>query len=172
MSAANDWNQAPLTDLVRYILEKHHEHLRSELPRLHELLRRAVCAEQAPAQMAEVFGGLWDELDAHLHKEEMILFPSIEQMEAFETAGAPRCDMPFGSIANPIAVMGTEHNDASEAFAQLREITGNFSADETKGEAYRKLMEGLKALDADLQEHIRLENTVLFPRALALEGAS
>ncbi len=102
MSAANDWNQAPLTDLVRYILEKHHEHLRSELPRLHELLRRAVCAEQAPAQMAEVFGGLWDELDAHLHKEEMILSLPSSRWRHSKQPGLPGATCRSGPSPIPL----------------------------------------------------------------------
>jgi regulator of cell morphogenesis and NO signaling len=45
----------------------------------------------------------------HLHKEEAILFPIIEQYGRAESQGLPLPFVPFGSIANPISAMEREH---------------------------------------------------------------
>ena len=172
-----DWTQAPLTDLVRHILDTHHEYLKAALPRINDLLKHAIRAGGASGQsplgeLNNVFGGLWDELDGHLHKEEMILFPFIERMADAAAGGRPLPPTPFGSIANPIAMMGREHDDAGDALRQIRHLTGDFNVTESGSEIYSQLISELKALDIDLSEHIRLENEILFPRAVGLERRS
>jgi regulator of cell morphogenesis and NO signaling len=172
---ARNWNAAPLRDLIVHIVGKHHEYLKAELPRLGGRLRKVVQThgEKDPATLEEletVYRGLWRELEMHMHKEEMMLFPFIERYEAAAQAGAPLPRAPFGSIANPIAVMEREHDGAGGALARIRELTRDFQAPEYACATYRAMLEGLKALEADLHTHIHLENNILFPRAIALEA--
>lgn len=77
---------------------------------------------------------------------------------------------PFGTIANPISVMEHEHDSAGNALIRIREITKDFDPPPYACSTYRAMLEGLKALEADLHVHIHLENNILFPRAIALEN--
>src|SRR5262245_20621278 len=167
---ATDWRQAPLAELCDHIERTHHAYLRRELSRLSGLLAKVTQAHGAAhAELAEVghaFAGLRSELEPHMLKEEMALFPAVRLLEGAE--GPPR--FPFGAIANPIRVMRHEHDAAGEALARLRALTGEYRTPGDACPTYRVLLEGLRELERDLHQHVHLENNILFPRAEALES--
>lgn len=169
LNAASDWKQAPLSDLVDHIVTKHHAYVKQELPRLDLLLNKVAGkhAEKHPElkRVLIVFGTMRDELNSHLLKEEQILFPYIKQLES----NGQRRAM-FGSVRNPIHMMEIEHDSAGEALRELRQITNQFTAPEEGCFSYKTLYQGLVEFEADLHQHIHLENNILFPRAIELEG--
>lgn len=167
-----DWNSATLTELVRHIVGVHHGYLRRELPAIQarlEKVYRVYNERYGPTLtgLPEVFGALKDELEAHMMKEEMILFPAVEAMES----GKQTCASPCGSVRNPIRVMELEHDDAGKALAQIRGITRDFEVPDYACVTYRALMSGLAELERDLHMHIHLENNILFPGAQKLEAS-
>lgn len=169
-----DWNSAPLRDLIHHIVTKHHEYLKLELPRVGQRVRTVVEVHGAKEtatlpELEEVYEELWQELNLHMHKEEIMLFPAIERFEAATQRGTTLPPPPFGGIRNPIAVMEREHDSADAALGRIRELTSDFGASSHACSTYSAMLEGLRALDADLHIHIRLENEILFPRAIALE---
>lgn len=171
---AGDWRSAPLRDLARHILSTHHEYLKLELPALSKRLEKilSVHGPKDPAlwnRLNEVYSALRAELEHHLYKEEVILFPFLEQYGAAQQAGLPAPPVPFGSIANPIAVMEREHTDAGGALAEIRSLTQDFQLPEYACTTVRALYDSLQALETDLHIHIHLENNILFPRAIAFE---
>jgi regulator of cell morphogenesis and NO signaling len=174
---SKDWNTAPLAELIRHIVSTHHEYLKLELPRVGQRVKKVVQAHGAhdPVALPElerVYEGLWEEMSMHLHKEEMMLFPAIERYEAATRNGLPLPPSPFGTIANPIGVMEAEHEGAGLALQRIRELTADYTAPSYACGTYRAMLDGLKALEADLHTHIHLENNILFPRVIALEQAA
>jgi regulator of cell morphogenesis and NO signaling len=169
-----DWQSAPLRDLANHIIRTHHEYLKLELPTLAKRLEK-VLSVHGPKDTAlwqplfDTYSALYAELDQHLHKEEVILFPFIDRYAAAEAAGLPMPPVPFGSLANPIAVMDREHTSAGAALAEIRRLTSNFTLPDYACTTVQNLYAGLLALEADLHTHIHLENNILFPRAIALE---
>ena len=156
--AAPDWRTASLTDLIDHILTKHHAFLKSELPRLSRLQQKVAAAHGAAhadslVPLGETFEALREELEAHMMKEEMVLFPMIR-------AGN-------GPVATPIRVMEHEHDSAGRALERMRAVTGNYALPADACNSYRALFAGLQELEADLHQHIHLENNILFPRATA-----
>jgi regulator of cell morphogenesis and NO signaling len=173
-AADRDWQTAPLDELVAHIVETHHAYLKLDLPVLSARIEKVVAVHGARdperlRRLAAVFAGLRSELELHLHKEEAILFPFVARYGRAETQGRPVPPVPFGSVANPIAVMEREHDGAGDALAEIRELTGNYATPEWACATVRALYEGLEALEKDLHVHIHLENNILFPRAIALE---
>jgi len=163
-----DWQNEPLLDLIAHIVSRHHAYLKSELSRIAELFAKVVRAhsqrEPVLVEVSEIFGILKEELDAHLMKEEMILFPTIGKLEAGGSSGAP-C-----SIEHPIARMEYEHESAGRALAQMRHLTRDYYIPDEACNTYRALFATLVELESDLHEHIHLENNILFPRAAALQA--
>jgi regulator of cell morphogenesis and NO signaling len=147
------WRTAPLPELIDHIVEKHHVYLKVNLPRIEEMLAKVMRAHgQAVPPIAEVFGPMKAELDQHLMKEEMILFPMIR--------------MSGRGAMGPIRVMLAEHDSAGDALAELRSRTGGYAVPEGACNTWRALYFELEALERDLKRHIHLENNILFPRAL------
>ena len=67
----------------------------------------------------------------------------------------------------PIHVMMHEHGEHEQSVARLIELTTNFTPPAEACSSWQRLYAELQTLVNDLQDHIELENTVLFARALA-----
>ena len=172
-SPDHNWTAEPLADLIAHIRNTHHEYTRSESERLSPLFAK-VCAAHAANHpelnpMRETFAALAHELGMHLMKEEMVLFPYIVRMEEAVVEKSPLPPAPFGSVRNPVAMMVNEHDGAGEALRALRSASHDYAVPPDACASYRSLYQGLAALEADLHQHIHLENNILFPRAVAME---
>jgi regulator of cell morphogenesis and NO signaling len=158
-------------ELADVIVSTHHRYLRSELPRLSELIDKVAAAHRrAHPELEDVrgtFSGLRQELETHLLKEERVLFPLIKQLEEAQAPFPIHC----GSVNNPIHVMEHEHENAGSALERLRTLTGNYQAPADGCPSYQALCDGLARLEDDLHRHIHKENNILFPKAAALEAA-
>jgi hypothetical protein len=123
-------------------------------------------------QVQDIFSALDAELSSHLMKEEQVLFPYIVAVEAHAREGSPKPQVGFGSARNPIGRMEHEHESAGQALAKLREVTHDCALPADARPTSIAMYEELQRMEADLHQHIHLENNVLFPRAIELERAS
>ena len=176
-AADKDWYAAPLGELVAHIVEVHHGYMKTALPRLRSLVPTVLKAHGAHhgdvlRQVQDLFSPLDAELSSHLMKEEQVLFPYIVAVEAHARKGAPKPQAGFGSARNPIGRMEDEHESAGQALAKLREVTHDYALPTDACPTFRAMYEELQRMEADLHQHIHLENNILFPRAIAAESAS
>jgi regulator of cell morphogenesis and NO signaling len=171
--SGEDRARTSLANLIAHIVSSHHEYLKRELPALSLRMAKVSAAHGQDsailAELAGTFEGLRTELEMHLRKEEMILFPAIERYEACVKAGVSAPPLPFGAMQNPIGMMEHEHDAAGAALAKIRELTNGYAVPAHACITYRALFEGLRELESDLHQHIHLENNILFPRAIEME---
>jgi len=171
--AEKSWQIEPLTDLIAHINAIHHKFVRQEIARLGPLFEKVcgVHGENHPEllQIRRVFGDLAQELTSHMMKEEMVLFPFIARMEEAVIAGEPVVPPPFGTVANPVSMMEHEHDNAGVALKVMRSASNGYTAPEGACASYQALYQALAEFEADLHQHIHLENNILFPRALKME---
>jgi len=170
-----DWQNEPLADLVALIKSTHHKYTREEIARLGPLFDK-VCSVHGKnhselPQMRSTFAGLAQELTMHMMKEEMVLFPYIVRMEESVIQREPVLPPPFGSVQNPVAMMEQEHESAGNALRAMREASGGYTSPPDACVSYQTLYKALAEFEADLHQHIHLENNILFPRAIAMEQA-
>ncbi len=152
------WDRAPLPELIDHLVGFYHRRLREELPQLEAMARKV---ESVHAEKASCPRGIADHVSAihaavldHLAKEEQVLFPML-------AAGRGRI------AGGPIRVMEGEHDDHAENLRRTRELTTNLVPPPEACTTWRALYGRLDAFEAELMEHIHLENNVLFKRALA-----
>jgi len=162
-----------LTELCDLIENSHHAYLKEELPRLNHMIARvaAVHGERHPwmVQVKTVFESFVDELSSHMMKEEQVLFPMIRAMESGTTNVAGHCG---GTIANPVAMMEHEHDNAGNALKRMRELTSDYTPPTDACNTFRAALDGLRELEEDMHQHVHKENNVLFPRAIQLESVA
>jgi regulator of cell morphogenesis and NO signaling len=163
-----------LREVIRHIISWHHEYLKLELPRLRARLNRMASRHgERDGRLLErlhaAFCELQADLEEHLHKEEMILFPFIERYDSAAERGEPAPAPPFGTVANPIRCMESEHSKVQELLAEMRAITREYVPGSYACANYIAVFRALEELEADLKEHIRVENDVLHRRAEELE---
>jgi regulator of cell morphogenesis and NO signaling len=171
--AKREWKSAPLADLIAQIIEKHHKFTREEIVRLTALLEKVcgVHGKNHPELFAirASFRALGQELSTHLMKEEMVLFPYILRMEEAVLQREPILPATFGSVDNPVRMMMQEHDSAGSELKAMREASDHYASPADACISYRTLYQALEAFEADLHQHVHLENNILFPRAIALE---
>lgn len=147
--------------------------MKKQMPRIDALLDTVLAAHRPHADMImamrRVFDSLRMEIDEHLMKEEMILFPYIKQLDAMAANREPFSPMHCGTVANPIRQMQHEHDSAGAALAELRKLTSDYTLPGDDCLTFAELYQSLQELEADLHEHIHLENNILFPKAIQIE---
>jgi len=162
--AGNDnevWEMRPPAAIIAYILHRFHEPLRRDLPVLVSDAR-LVEAETSrsplrPTGLANHLEQILMAVESHLAKEEKILFPLI-------LAGRG------GNAFMPIKVMMAEHEDHVANLERTRALTHDFTLPADANDIWRTLYLDLQRLEADLNQHIQLENNVLFTRVMSGDG--
>lgn len=141
--------------LIDYILFRYHETHRRQLPELLKLSLKVESVHEAhqdvPRGLATLIQKLIGELEVHMKKEELILFPLIK-------SGAG------GGAGGPIAQMRLDHDDHGELLRQLEKMTNDFTPPADACRSWQALYAGAAKFADDIMEHISLENNVLFPR--------
>lgn len=169
------WTSAPLGDLTRHIREKHHRYVREAIGRIKTLLEKvkAKHGENHPeiAEVQRLFTEVGQEMIMHMQKEEQILFPYIDTVER-STTGSGSLEPPFfQTVKNPIHAMMKEHDSAGDLLKQIREASGDYTPPTDACTSYKALYQDLREFEADLHQHVHLENNILFPRAVEMEAA-
>ncbi len=172
-ASERSWRDAPLAELVAFIVDRYHQWLKDELPRLAQMMKKvlAVHGERHPdlQGVGQTFEAILGEIAPHMMKEERVLFPYITQMDGLAQKGEALAGSPFGSVRNPIGSMEQDHEVLGQLLLELRQQTGDFTSPEDACNTYRGLFHGLTEMEGELHEHIHLENNVLHPRSIALE---
>lgn len=179
----NYWLQAPLRELAQHIVQVHHAYTREHLKLIDDLMAKV--EQRHGAEHPEVFqigktvAVFGSELKHHAECEETNLFPYIAALgtshdpdgaEAARLASCARPELPApakGNLNMPITRMMTDHDQTAEELGTLRKLTNDYVPPAEACPTWRALYRCLEELEADLHQHIHLENNILFPRALA-----
>lgn len=172
----SDWTHAPLCDLMKHIVDKHHTYCRQEFgrlgPMLNEIAEKHGGRDPELREIRSLFSTLSSRITMHLLKEEQTLFPMIARIEEARIRQQPLPRLPFGTIRNPITMMGYEHDEAAVPLRQIRGASHRYQAPGDADSAHREALQGLKAFEQDMHLHVYLEDYILFPRVIALEKAA
>lgn len=160
-----DFENMPLDDLINHIVEKHHQYTKKTLLELEPLVKKVamVHGDWRPElrKIETVFQDLVAELIPHMQKEEIVLFPAIK---ALLKGGASPFDQ--NSIGHPISMMEYEHDMAGNLMKEIRTLTDDFILPKGACATYTVVYKVLEEFEADLHQHIHLENNILFPKVV------
>ncbi len=170
-----DWNKQSLTELMNHIVQKHHTFCRREIARLKALLDKVTQVHgdvhSELRRIQALFTELSRELLVHLLKEEQILFPQIASMEDAATHRMPSPQATLRPVQSPVQKLVLDHDSAGAALHEIRRLSYNYQVPADACGSYRALYDALQSFEADLHQHVHLENNILFPRAVVLEQA-
>lgn len=166
-----------LRNLIASILARHHEYLKHELPGIEAGMTEAARIEsgtyrQLAGAMLPLLVRFRQELEGHMKREELNLFPLIERLECAFASRQPAPRNSFGPLSNAIQFMNEDHDFENSLLDKMAEISHGFAAPPDAHSTYTNLMTRLQALKLDLEEHTRKEDEILFPAAIRLEEQS
>lgn len=157
-----EWRTMNEQDLIQHILDAYHADLHQVIPEIQRLAQKVETVHadhrECPIGLSEELRVFWNELKAHLEKEENSVFPTIEAGKS-----------PSGGKTEVQEVM-REHVEQGEHLQKIRRICRGFILPEKACKSWRSLYLSLEHLERELMEHIHVENNVLFERALGRDG--
>lgn len=152
-----DWFNMEVDKIIFKIIENFHEKHRADFKILILLAENVerVChdKDKAPIGLANFLKQLKNDLEAHMQKEEQILFPMIKEGK-------------YAMVEAPINRMKNEHKDHYQNLAEISKLTHNYFIPEDACINWRQLIEGVKTLEREMKQHIDTEDNILFPRVL------
>jgi regulator of cell morphogenesis and NO signaling len=116
----------------------------------------------------EAVAAIKEEMGTHMHKEEAILFPRIQELENFSKHEHGDIKLSVSYLQAPITMMEQEHDHAGELLAEIRQLSENYTPPQDACTTYKLLFASLQAFEMDLHQHVHLENNLLFPKAIGL----
>lgn len=158
-----DFRKLSMTELIDHILNTHHVYVKTELPRISEFINKILKVHgfdhgEELLQVHRLFSNLKMEMEQHLIKEEEMLFPRIKEYEENKNEE---------TLNDIIAVMletENEHDAAGDLIKALRKTTNGFKAPGNTCTTFVMTYKMLEGFEADLFQHVHLENNILFPR--------
>ncbi|MBN2853844.1 MAG: DUF542 domain-containing protein [Clostridia bacterium] len=140
--------------LIEHIKRVHHAYLKEELPLLSSLLFKILNVHgiNHPElfDIHRLFSRLKADLESHLVKEEVLLFPALIEDNH--------------DICHLIDELEKEHDAAGEALHQLTALTDHFRLPADACKTYQLTYDKLELLVSDMYLHVHAENSILFKR--------
>ncbi|MCB2128149.1 MAG: hemerythrin domain-containing protein [Rhodobacteraceae bacterium] len=145
--------QSP-AELTRFIETHYHAQHRIQLPALAKLAEKIEAVhfgdEQVPQGLSDLLHRMIGELEVHMKKEELILFPAIRSAAT--------------GLGAPVAAMRNDHDDHASDIARIGQLTNGLTPPDDACASWTRLYAELGDFISELEAHIRLENEVLFPQ--------
>lgn len=166
----NEWS---INFLIDYIINNHHTYVKRSSIFIKEIVTKVASVHGTNHSELNLIKShiliLLDELEQHMNKEELILFPHIKEMVIAKAEKNKLPNSLFESIINPVSLMELEHTDAGENLGEIEKLSNQFTPPTDACTSYKTLYAKLKEFQNDLFQHIHLENNILFPKAIKLE---
>ena len=171
--SALSYDTMSLGQLSEYIVMTHHQFVKREMPVIVGYLQKVAFkhGDRQPElkQIIQLFTAVKEEMEQHMQKEEMILFPRIKEIEKMVAEGK-EVNINSTYLLSPVRMMEQEHDHAGSMLAEIRRLTDNFMPPADACTTYRLSFAALEAFELDLHRHVHLENNILFPKAMQLFG--
>lgn len=169
--ASHNYNDWSLDFLADYIINTHHNYVKTSLPIILEYNAKVAKVHGAEHEeviaIHDLFKEAADELTTHMIKEETILFPYIKQLVTEKSSVNGSCS--FGTVKNPIRMMEHEHDLVGNIFKTIRELSNDYTPPADACGTYTVSYQKIQEFENDLHQHIHLENNILFPKSILLE---
>lgn len=171
---SHDYQKWDIGFLLDYIVHSHHRYVKENSPNLTDLILKVAerHGDQHPelkklAYAARLF---FNDLKAHMQKEETVLFPAIKAMD--EKTSSNNQNTKPEDIKSAILMLEKEHQISMEDFAYFRNMTHNYELPDDACDSWAYLYKLLQEFENDWIYHVHLENNILFPKTLEMAGES
>lgn len=168
-----NYNDLSLTELSEHIVSTHHTYVKNEMPAILGYLQKVATKHGAVhpemIKVFQLFVAVKEEMEYHMQKEELVLFPRIKDIENQIQEGKEIL-INSSYLLSPINMMEQEHDHAGDMLSEIRNLTNNYTPPADACTTYQLSFASLHAFELDLHQHIHLENNILFPQALKMFG--
>lgn len=160
--------------LINYLINIHHHYLKKSLPETQLMLREFANEHSKKftylVALEKQFQLLGQQLFPLMHTEEEVIFPYIRQLAHTYRNKEPFAALFIRTMRKPIEeTMLKGHETVTDIILSIRKLTNQYNTPENVCISHKVVIAKLKELDNDLMQHLYLEQSVLFPRSMAIE---
>lgn len=173
MSEKQDFQNWELDKLSDHIVDTHHVYARKAAPQILDIGDKVAKAdgEKYPEliEITRTFEVLSKALEEHMAGEEKYLFPYLKKLLKAKREGSKIPKPGFGSLEVPLKHHYEDHDKADELMKKIHKLSNGFALPNHASEALQTFYNHLKEYEDDLEQHIYVENEVLFGKSVELE---
>lgn len=163
----------PVQNILKYLRNTHYYYIEKKLPELELLLQETirVCYrdEKTIQLITSFFSGYKEQLTRHIEKEEKEVFPYVYWLETMQLGREIDKELGQNFTNYSIKKYKNTHDDVEEKLHDLQNLIIKYLPKPSDMYACNKLLFEIFILENDLNDHSRIEEKVMIPKALSME---
>lgn len=164
----------PIDLIIEYLKHSHFLFVKHKLPYIARLVDSFKAHHDdyssVERDLKMVFPLFVEDFIQHIYQEEDTLFSFIQALERASKGNYPLSRLYYLLEKNSVQKFAMEHDVHDDEMEGIRKITNNYTLQPHAPLHVKVLYNELKAFEQSLITHARIENEVLFPKAMALEN--
>lgn len=162
----------PIELLVAYLKKKHYFFVRQELPFLSNMVSGISPEPEFASLMSDLkimFPMFVQDFIHHIHEEESRLFKRIELLQEIEEGAFQLHDALVILEREPIHALAEQHEIHDDEMEGIRRLTKDYQLESRAPLTMKVLYHELQNFEKELAIHAKIEDELLFPKAVELE---
>lgn len=163
----------PIDLIIEYLRHSHYLFIKRQLPFLASLINTLETDHQKYCQIVKdlklIFPVFVEDFIHHVYEEEDTLFSYIMVLKNATKKNYHHGELHYILEKNTIQKFAVEHEIHDDEMVGIRQMLNNYESDSSTPQNISVLFSALQKFEHDLIVHAKVENEVLFPKALMLE---
>ncbi len=163
----------PIDLIIEYLKHAHFLFLKRTLPYISRLVESFKAEHKAYESIAKDLKTLFplfvEDFVHHIYEEEAKLFRYISMLDSADKGKFNPSRLYYMMERYSLRRFAAEHEVHDDEMEGIRKITQDYKVDGSTPLHVRVIYSELTALEKSLQVHARIENEILFPKAMMLE---
>ena len=163
---------SPINLVIEYLKHNHSYFIKNKLPYIKNLINSLSLNNKKYSffnDLKFIFPLFYEDFVEHILEEEKYIFSYIQKLHQLENNSKSHVKLFFEMKKISLNNIAKEHLNEDSEMAGIRGLTKNYSIENIDDLHLKVIFLELKAFDKELDIHSRIENEILFPRALELE---
>lgn len=164
--------QYPIDLVVEYLKHSHFIFIKHKLPYISKLISELdnQRTDKVSKDLKFVFPFFVEDFIRHVYEEEDTLFNYITVLHSALQKKPNVSRLYFAMEKHSIRDYALHHTMDDDEMMGIRDLTSNYTNSDSSDLHLHVIFQELKSFEAELIQHARIENEILFPKALALEN--
>ncbi len=164
----------PIDLIIEYLKHAHYLFIKHKLPYIARLVESFKAQHddylQVERDLKIVFPLFVEDFIEHIYEEEDTLFQYILALDKASKGNFPPGRLFYLMEKNSVQKFAFEHEAHDDEMEGIRRITRDYQLADGAPLHVKVIYNELKAFEQSLITHARIENEILFPKAMGLEG--
>lgn len=167
-----DLDKYPLDLIIEYLKHSHHLFVKHKLPYLSKLIASldSSAIDKSLKDLKFIFPVFAEDFIKHIYEEEDTLFTYILTLYNSLHRKHNISKLYYAMEKHSIREYALQHSSDDDEMKGIRTLTNNYTLSDPKNLHLKVIYGELKSFEEELCRHARIENEILFPKALNLEN--